>query len=98
MLYVREEIIPEFFANFWVRRNALDKKNYKQLIDTTSEIALKVGGSEIIKILEPELKDENEQYRKILMETIEKIVSVQGVADINAKLEEKLMDGILFAF
>ena len=60
VLYVREEIIPEFFANFWVRRNALDKKNYKQLIDTTSEIALKVGGCEIIKILEPELKDENE--------------------------------------
>ncbi len=60
VLYVREEIIPEFFANFWVRRNALDKKNYKQLIDTTAEIALKVGGAEIIKILEPELKDENE--------------------------------------
>ena len=32
------------------------------------------------------------------METIEKIVSNQGVADINAKLEDKLMDGILFAF
>ena len=98
MLYVREEIIPEFFNNFWVRRNALDKKNYKQLIDTTAEIALKVGGAEIIKMLEPELKDENEQYRKILMETVEKIVSNQGVADINAKLEEKLMDGILFCF
>lgn len=27
--YVREEIIPEFFSNFWLRRNALDKKNYK---------------------------------------------------------------------
>ena len=57
-----------------------------------------MGGAEIIKILEPELKDENEQYRKILMETVEKIVSNQGVADINAKLEEKLMDGILFCF
>ena len=54
--------------------------------------------AEIIKMLEPELKDENEQYRKILMETVEKIVSNQGVADINAKLEEKLMDGILFCF
>ena len=57
-----------------------------------------MGGAEIITILEPELKDENEQYRKILMETVEKIVSNQGVADINAKLEEKLMDGILFCF
>ena len=75
VLFVKEEIIPEFFNNFWVRRNALDKKNYKQLIDTTAEIALKVGGAEVIKLLEPELKDENESYRKILMETIEKIVS-----------------------
>lgn len=96
--YVREQIIPEFFQNFWLRRNAVDKKNCKQLVETTAEIALKVGGAEIIKKLEPELRDENEMYRKILMETIEKIVSNQGVADINNKLEEKLMDGMLFAF
>ena len=110
--YVREEIIPEYFRNFWVRRNALDKKNYKQLIETTVEIAGKVGGAEIIKKVSfinlfvniiliqivDELKDENEAYRKIVMETMEKIVSNYGVADINSKLEEKLMDGILFAF
>jgi splicing factor 3B subunit 1 len=57
-----------------------------------------VGGAEIIKKLEPELRDENEQYRRILMETVEKIILNQGVADINSKLEEKLMDGMLFAF
>lgn len=96
--YVREEIMPEFFANFWLRRNALDRKTYKQLVETTAEIAAKVGGAEIIKKLEPELRDENEQYRKILMETIEKIILSQGVSDINSKLEEKLMDGMLFAF
>jgi splicing factor 3B subunit 1 len=27
--YVKEELIPEFFRNFWIRRNALDRKNYK---------------------------------------------------------------------
>ena len=86
---MREEII---------RRNALDKKNYKQLIETTAEIALKVGGAEIIKKLEPELRDENEAYRTIVMETVEKIIVNQGVSDINSKLEEKLMDGMLFAF
>ena len=57
-----------------------------------------MGGAEIIKKLEPELRDENEQYRRILMETVEKIILNQGVADINSKLEEKLMDGMLFAF
>jgi len=29
--YIRSDIIPEFFAQFWVRRMALDKRNYKQL-------------------------------------------------------------------
>ena len=32
--YVRAEILPEFFKHFWVRRMALDRRNYKQLVDT----------------------------------------------------------------
>ena len=75
MQYVRKEICPEFFRNFWIRRNAIDKKNYKQLIETTVEIAGKVGGAEIIKKIVDDLKDDNESYRKIVIETIEKIVA-----------------------
>ena len=37
------EVMPEFFKNFWVRRMALDRRNYNQLVETTLEIALKVG-------------------------------------------------------
>lgn len=96
--YIREEIVPSFFGNFWIRRNAVDKKNYRQLIETTVEIAGKVGGAEIMKKIVDELKDENESYRKIVIETIEKIVARLGVADIDSKLEERLMEGILFAF
>ena len=40
--YIRAEILPEFFKNFWVRRMALDRRNYKQLVETTVEIANKV--------------------------------------------------------
>lgn len=75
MQYVRKEIVPEFFRNFWIRRNAIDKKNYKQLIETTVEIAGKVGGAEIVKKIVDELKDDNESYRKIVIETIEKVVA-----------------------
>jgi len=96
--YIREHIVPGFFSNFWIRRNAVDKKNYRQLIDTTVEIAGKVGGAEIIKKIVDELKDENESYRKIVLETIERIAASYGVADVDAKLEERLMEGILFAF
>ena len=34
--------MPEFFRNFWVRRMALDRRNYRQLVETTVEIANKV--------------------------------------------------------
>jgi len=68
------------------------------LIETTVEISGKVGGAEIIKKIVDELKDDNEAYRKIVIETIEKIVAQFGVADVDAKLEDRIMDGILFAF
>jgi splicing factor 3B subunit 1 len=41
--YIRTEVMPEFFKNFWVRRMALDRRNYNQLVETTLEIALKAG-------------------------------------------------------
>ena len=97
-LYVKEEIIPEFFRAFWVRRMALDRRNFKQLVDTTVEIAVKVGGAEIMKMVAKDLKDENEPFRKMTMETIERIVAQLGVADIESRLELQLMDGIIFAF
>ena len=37
------------------------------------ELANKVGASEIINRIVDDLKDENEQYRKMVMETIEKV-------------------------
>ena len=70
--YVREDILPEFFKHLWVRRMALDRRNYKQLVDTTVELATKVGGAEIVTRLVDGLKDESEPYRKMVMESIEK--------------------------
>ncbi len=66
---------------------ASDKRNYKQLIDTTIEIASKVGGAEVLERIVPKLKDENEAFRKMVMETIEKVVQALGVSDIDHRLE-----------
>ena len=96
--YIRTEVMPEFFKNFWVRRMALDRRNYKQLVETTLEIALKVGASEIIGRIVEDLKDESEPYRKMVMETIEKVIANLSAADIDQRLEEQLIDGILYAF
>ncbi|CAN1139501.1 Splicing factor 3B subunit 1 [Linum perenne] len=96
--YIRNDILPEFFKNFWVRRMALDRRNYKQLVETTVEIANKVGVKDIVGRIVEDLKDESEPYRRMVMETIEKVVTNLGSSDIDARLEELLIDGILYAF
>jgi len=96
--YIKDDILPHFFKHFWNHRMALDRRNYRQLVDTTVEIANRVGASEIINRLVDDLKDENEQYRKMVMESIEKIMSGLGAADVDSRLEEQLIDGILYAF
>ncbi|MGH0142252.1 UNVERIFIED_CONTAM: hypothetical protein FKN15_024049 [Acipenser sinensis] len=96
--YIKTEILPAFFKHFWQHRMALDRRNYRQLVDTTVELANKVGAAEIISRIVDDLKDEAEQYRKMVMETIEKIMGNLGAADIDHKLEEQLIDGILYAF
>ena len=60
-------------------------------VDTTVELANKVGAAEIISRIVDDLKDEAEQYRKMVMETIEKIMGNLGAADIDHKLEEQLI-------
>ncbi|XP_028968033.1 splicing factor 3B subunit 1 [Galendromus occidentalis] len=96
--YIKDEVLPHFFRHFWNHRMALDKRNYKQLVDTTVEIANKVGAAEIVNRIVDDLKDENEQYRKMVMETAEKILGNLGAVEIDSRLEEQLIDGILYAY
>jgi len=96
--YIRDEILPPFFRNFWVVRNALDKRNYSQLVETTIEISRKVGGVDVLKKIVPDLKDGSEPYRKMVIETVQRVVELHGVASIDTRLEELLVDGVLYAF
>ncbi|KAK4150218.1 armadillo-type protein [Chaetomidium leptoderma] len=96
--YLKEHVLDEFFKSFWVRRMALDKRNYRQVVETTVDIGQKVGVSEILERVVANLKDESEAYRKMTVETVEKIVASLGAADIGERLEERLIDGILHAF
>lgn len=96
--YIRSEVMPEFFKHFWVRRMALDRRNYQQLVETTLEIALKVGSAEIIGRIVEDLKDESEPYRRMVMETITKVIEELGTADVDTRMEELMVDGMLYAF
>ena len=44
------------------------------------------------------LKDESEPFRQMAMSAIEKVVQNLGASDVDLRLEEALIDGILYAF
>ena len=96
--YLKENVLGDFFKCFWVRRMALDKRNYRQVVDTTVDLGQKVGAGEIVERIVTNLKDESEAYRKMALETVEKVISSLGAADINERLEERLVDGVLHSF
>lgn len=96
--YIKQDILPDFFKSFWVRRMALDRRNYRQVVDTTVELAQKAGVAEIVGRIVNELKDEAEPYRKMVMETITKVVASLGASDIDERLEVRLIDGIIYSF
>lgn len=96
--YLKEHVLDEFFKSFWVRRMALDKRNYRQVVETTVDLGQKVGVGEIVERIVNNLKDESEAYRKMTVETVEKVVASLGAADISERLEERLIDGILHSF
>ncbi|CAO1625577.1 unnamed protein product [Jaminaea pallidilutea] len=96
--FLKEEMLPDFFKHFWVRRMALDRRNYRQVVETTVSLSQKTGVTEIVGRIVNELKDENEPFRKMVMETIQKVVASLGAADIDERLEIQLIDGIIYAF
>ena len=55
-IYIKEDILPPFFKAFWNHRMALDRRNYKQCVETTVEIAKKVGSVEILNRIVDDLK------------------------------------------
>jgi splicing factor 3B subunit 1 len=96
--YLKDHVLQDFFKSFWVRRMALDKRNYRQVVETTVDLGQKVGVGEILEKIVNNLKDESEAYRKMTVETVEKLIASLGAADIGERLEERLIDGVLHAF
>lgn len=44
------------------------------------------------------LQDDAEPYRKMVMETITKVIASLGASDIDERLEVRLVDGIIYSF
>ena len=96
--FLRNDLAPDYFRCFWVRRMALDRRNYRQVVETTQALADKMGVSEVVERLVHFLKDESEPFRRMAMDTIRHVVSTLGTADIGERLEMQLVDGMIYAF
>ncbi|KAJ7707557.1 armadillo-type protein [Mycena rosella] len=96
--YIQQDIVPQFFKAFWTRRMALDRRNYRQVVQTTVQLATKAGAGKVVEQVVDGLKDESEPYRKMVIETITAVVAKLGVSEIDARIEVRLVDGVLYAF
>ncbi|KAL8145794.1 hypothetical protein AgCh_003807 [Apium graveolens] len=70
---------------------------YKKIFETTVELAKKVGAADIIGRIMEGLKDESELYRRMVIETLGKVVAKLGASDIDSCLDELLVYGVLYA-
>ncbi|KAH3672244.1 hypothetical protein WICMUC_004339 [Wickerhamomyces mucosus] len=96
--YLKKELLPPFFKHFWVRRLALDRRSSREVIETSIVLSNKVGAAEIIERLLNIIKDESEPFRKMAVETVNRVVTQLGTAGLTERIEERLIDSLLIAF
>lgn len=97
---LKERVLPEFFSHFWVRRMALDRRNYRAVIDCTVQLADRVGSGLIIgHLIDHGLRDESESFRKMVLECVRDVVLAHGTNGVApGQQEELLMDGLMYCF
>lgn len=96
--YLRQQIVPDFFKCFWVRRTALDRQLNRLVTHTTTVLSEKVGVSCIIENLLKPLRDEAEPFRTMAVHSVGKVVSLLETADLDDRTETRLIDALLIAF
>ncbi|CBH18212.1 splicing factor 3B subunit 1, putative [Trypanosoma equiperdum] len=96
--FIRNVILRPFFEGFWtIRRVAADRKTAGILIDTTVGIARRIGSTEILQYLVQDMKDENEHFQRMVVETVRRVIANVGAVGVPDTLVALLMDGAIAA-
>lgn len=96
--FIRQTILEPFFDGFWrVRRLAADRQTSGSLIATTVEIAKKLGSVDVLVKLSPEIKDESEEYQRMVLMAIKKVVDTTGMEAASDTLVTFVLDGAIAA-
>lgn len=96
--FLIERVLDPFFDNFWTRRVAMDRKTNQILVETTYQLSVRCGVSEIVDKILKNLKDDNEIFRKMTVEAIDKIANKLGTADLSERSVDLILDGLVLAY
>ena len=96
--YVKDTILEPFWQHFWTRKICMDRITSKALIECTVALAGKIGPAIVLQKLTFNLKEDHDVYRRVSVQAVDGIVKQYGVADLDARLEELLVDSLIFAF
>ena len=96
--YLRENVAPDFFKHFWIRRTSLDRQMNKLVTFTTVVLSEKLGCAYTIENLLKPLRDEAEPFRTMSVHAVSRIVKLLGTNDLNERQENRLIDALLIAF
>lgn len=95
------DILTPFFKAFWNRKIASDHLVItKLLIDATISLSVKLDFLKVLKNVVFYLKDENELLRRLCVEAIHKMISLNHIKliGLDEDFKSELVDGILYAF
>lgn len=96
--FIRQTILEPFFEGFWrVRRIAAERQTSGSLVATTVEMAKKLGCVDVLVKLSPEMKDESEEYQRMVLTAIKKVVDAAGMEAAPDTLVTFVLDGAIAA-
>ncbi|KAF8275878.1 hypothetical protein C3747_10g632 [Trypanosoma cruzi] len=96
--FIRDVILKPFFDGFWsVRRVAAERKTAGALVETTVAISRKLGSTEILQYLVQDMKDENEHFQRMVIDTVRRVVRAVGTVGVPDTLVALLLDGAIAA-
>lgn len=97
-IIVKTNVFNSFINSFWLRRVAMDKKFSSLCVNACYSISLKIGSSKVIDEILLSLKDESEPFRRMTLETCDKIILELGSFDLSDRSVTRLLDGLIYTF
>jgi splicing factor 3B subunit 1 len=93
--FLEQSVSAQFFAAFWSVRLAIDRRTARQLIETTVDLAKRIGAAAVLFYLVDRLKDrESDHFQKITLEAIQRVVEKVGTIDVSADLLNRLVESV----